>query len=134
MLIVVLLIFCYAGIRNMELYNILLTMTVIITTANFILCQFQSQFINEFKIKNQDKQIFQKQYVTQNGKFITDNINNGIGINSRLYLGDILRNSLNRFIVNSNINEKCTSDGEYFVTEFNNQTLWAIQSMCMNAI
>lgn len=109
-------------------------MSVIITIASYIVCQFQSQFNKKFKIKNQDKKVFQKQYVTQNVKFITDDINNGISMSSNLYFGDILRNSLNRFMVYSNVNEKCTSDGKHFVTEFNNQTLWAVQSMCMKDI
>jgi len=60
----------------------------------------------------------------QNTEYVKDK-----KINPNAFFGDVLANKLREFIIFSNINEKCTKDGQNFVTEFNKQTLWAVQSM-----
>lgn len=46
----------------------------------------------------------------------------------QMLFGDIMANSMNKFVPFSNVNENCTRDGQNFMESLNNQTLWAVQS------
>lgn len=91
------------------------------TTVTGIACEFQHDG-NETKNRNE-------KYVRgYDLKENTERVENK-KINPNVFFGDILANALREFVIFSNTNEKCTEDGQHYATEFNNQTLWAVQSM-----
>lgn len=101
--------------------NVWITVIVINILLSSRVCQTQFQNISELITKNKEKNTTQNTYITHFSY-------NGSKLNSHIFFGDILANSLKDFVPFSNVNKKCTKDGQYFVKEFNNQTIWAVQS------
>lgn len=111
----------------MWLNNIIVTIAIIVLIPDYTTCKCQYQKnISKHETENcNEKYVFHNYSdLKQNTEYVKDK-----KIIPNLFFGDVLANKLREFIVFSNINEKCTKDGQHFVTEFNNQTLWAVQSM-----
>ncbi|XP_025190645.1 nose resistant to fluoxetine protein 6-like [Melanaphis sacchari] len=87
----------------------------------------QSQNTSEFNITHPENDKVQREYKTLNTKNITKVIDNGNKINTQTIFGDIIANSMKNFLPFSNVNENCTKDGQHFVNNLNNQTLWAVK-------
>jgi len=102
--------------------KIWITIIVINILLSSRVCQTQFQNITESFTKNKEKN------ATQNAEYITNFSYNSSILNSHIFFGDILANSLKDFVPFSDVNKKCTKDGQHFVKEFNNQTIWAVQS------
>lgn len=105
-----------------------ITLTAIAVISNKSISHAQSQNTSEYIIKNLRNDYVQKEHGTPNTENLTQIINDGNKINTQTLFGDIIANSMNKFLPFSNVNKNCTRDGQLFMNDLNNQTLWAVKS------
>lgn len=105
-----------------------ITLTAIAVISNKSISHAQGHNTSESIIKNLRNDYVQKEHGTLNTENLTQIINDGHKINTQTLFGDIIANSMNKFLPFSNVNENCTRDGELFMNDLNNQTLWAVKS------
>jgi len=105
-----------------------LALTAIAVISNKSVSHAQSQNTSESKIQKLRNDYVQKEYGTPNTENPTQSINDGNKINTQTLFGDIIANSMKKFLPFSNVNENCTRDGQQFMNGLNNQTLWAVKS------
>ncbi|KAE9539481.1 hypothetical protein AGLY_004733 [Aphis glycines] len=104
------------------------TLTAVAVITSNSVSHAQSQNTSESKItRHLGNDIVHNEHDILNTRNITQIIDNGNKINTQTLFGDIIANSMKNFIPFSNVNEKCTKDGQHFVNDLNNQTLWAVK-------
>lgn len=104
--------FFFVDINTMWLKNTWITIMAILVISSNIACQNESQSIIENKI-------------VQNNSIVVNKNNKN---NSRKLIGDIISNIMKDFVPHSDIDKHCTKDGQTFIDDLNNQTLWAVRS------
>jgi len=114
----------------MWLEYIWITLTAIVVITNNSVSHAQSHNASESKItRHLGNYVVQKDHDdTLNTKNITPIIDNENTINTQTLFGDIIANSMKNFLPFSNANDNCTKDGQHYVNDLNNQTLWAVKS------
>ncbi|KAL4091363.1 hypothetical protein QTP88_026065 [Uroleucon formosanum] len=110
-----------------------ITLTAIAVISNKSISHAQSQNTSEYIIKNLRNDYVQKEHGTPNTENLTQIINDGNKINTQTLFGDIIANSMNKFLPFSNVNKNCTRDGQLFMNDLNNQTLWAVKMYTSSA-
>lgn len=96
--------------------------TIIIAISSSCTCQI------EFQNNNTNGKVQTASYNKQNTKNSTNVLNNNNVFNSQVLLGDIIANTMKRFLPFSNVNKNCTRDGRQYMIGLNNQIIWAVQS------
>lgn len=97
----------------MGIKHIWITITAIAALLSKTTGYDRIQIYSEPKIKSQDQEVDQKQNELKIMGDTSLHTNNGDKNSSQVFIGDMLADSLRNFIPFSNVNEKCTRDGQH---------------------